>query len=101
MKLAKMNFLLLLVVVALAAVPLLLIKNSEFGGSDNKAEKAIKEIDPNYEPWFQPLLEPPGGETEGLLFAVEAATGAGIIGYVIGLYKGRSRKQAPVEEQKM
>jgi cobalt/nickel transport protein len=32
----------------------------------------------------------PGGEVESLLFAVQAAAGAGMIGYVVGLYKGRS-----------
>ncbi|GEB32530.1 MULTISPECIES: energy-coupling factor ABC transporter substrate-binding protein [Brevibacillus] len=87
-----MNWLLLLGVVVLAIVPLLLVQDSEFGGADGAAEEAIKEIAPAYEPWFQPLLEPPGGETESLLFAVQAALGAGIVGYAMGLYKGRLDK---------
>ncbi|RNB90011.1 energy-coupling factor ABC transporter substrate-binding protein [Brevibacillus fluminis] len=98
---AKMNLLLFLIVVALVVLPLLFVKNSEFGGADGKAEEAIQEINPNYEPWFQPLIEPPGGETESLLFAVQAAIGAGIVGYAVGLYRGRSRKQAAVEEKSM
>lgn len=87
-----MNWLLLLGVIVLAAMPLLFIKDSEFGGADGAAEEAIKEISPSYEPWFQPLIEPPGGETESLLFAVQAALGAGVIGYAIGVYKGRMEK---------
>ncbi|MGN7469499.1 energy-coupling factor ABC transporter substrate-binding protein [Brevibacillus sp. SAFN-007a] len=87
-----MNWLLLLGVVVLAVVPLLLVQDSEFGGADGAAEEAIKEIAPDYEPWFEPLLEPPGGETESLLFAVQAALGAGVVGYAMGLYKGRLDK---------
>lgn len=51
------------------------------------------EVAPDYEPWFQPLLEPPGGETESLLFALQAALGAGVIGYAIGLYRGRLKNR--------
>ncbi|QRG67030.1 energy-coupling factor ABC transporter substrate-binding protein [Brevibacillus choshinensis] len=87
-----MNWLLLLGVVVLAAMPLLFIKDSEFGGADGAAEEAIKEIAPSYEPWFQPFIEPPGGETESLLFAVQAALGAGVVGYAVGVYKGRTDK---------
>ncbi|MFF0829095.1 energy-coupling factor ABC transporter substrate-binding protein [Brevibacillus sp. NPDC003359] len=87
------NWLLLLGVIVLAIVPLLLVQDSEFGGADGVAEEAIKEISPNYEPWFQPLIEPPGGETESLLFAVQAALGAGVVGYAVGLYKGRLDKR--------
>lgn len=87
-----LNWLLLLGVVVLAVVPLLLVKDSEFGGADGVAQEAILEVNPTYEPWFQPLIEPPGGETEGLLFAVQAALGAGFIGYAMGLYKGRLSK---------
>ncbi|MFD2370474.1 energy-coupling factor ABC transporter substrate-binding protein [Brevibacillus sp. GCM10020057] len=87
-----MNWLLVLGVVVLAVAPLLFIKDSEFGGADGAAEEAIKEIAPAYQPWFHPFLEPPGGETEGLLFAVQAALGAGVVGYAVGLYKGRADK---------
>ncbi|MEC4818683.1 MAG: energy-coupling factor ABC transporter substrate-binding protein [Scytonema sp. PMC 1069.18] len=84
------NWLLLLAVVVLTVTPLVLKKGSEFGGADGQAEEAIKEIQPHYEPWFNSIIELPGGEVESLLFAVQAAVGAGAIGYVIGLYKGRS-----------
>ncbi|KAF3888376.1 MULTISPECIES: energy-coupling factor ABC transporter substrate-binding protein [Nostocales] len=84
------NWLLLLAVVVLTVTPLIAKKGSEFGGADGHAEEAIKEIQPHYEPWFNSLIVLPGKEVESLLFAVQAAAGAGTIGYVIGLYKGRS-----------
>ncbi|MBG1264304.1 energy-coupling factor ABC transporter substrate-binding protein [Nostoc commune] len=87
------NWLLLLGVVVLAVAPLVLIKGAEFSGADGQAEEAIKEIQPEYKPWFNPLVELPSGEVESLLFSVQAAAGAGVIGYVIGLYKGRSQHQ--------
>ncbi|MFS0513782.1 energy-coupling factor ABC transporter substrate-binding protein [Nostoc sp. UIC 10607] len=87
------NWLLLLGVVGLAVAPLVLIKGSDFSGADGHAENAIKEIQPEYKPWFNSLIELPGGEVESLLFSVQAAAGAGVIGYVIGLYKGRAQHQ--------
>jgi len=55
-----------------------------FAGADSQAEGAIKALQPNYEPWFQPLFEPPSGEVESLLFALQAALGAGFLGYYFG-----------------
>ncbi len=78
-------------VIILAAVPLFINRESEFGGSDDKAENLIGELDANYEPWAAPIWEPPGGETESLLFALQAALGAGVIGYGLGYLKGRGK----------
>ncbi|WP_126427665.1 energy-coupling factor ABC transporter substrate-binding protein [Brevibacillus marinus] len=83
------NLGLLALVVALAVLPLWLVPESEFAGADGLAEEAIGEIAPDYQPWMEPLFEPPGAETESLLFAVQAAIGAGVIGYAIGWYRGR------------
>ncbi len=67
--------------------------DSEFGGADGLAGDVIAEIDPSYEPWFEGVgFEPPGGETESLLFALQAAFGSVIIGYTIGYYKGKASK---------
>lgn len=66
-------WILLAVIVLLAIVPLFLHPESEFGGADGSAEEVITAIDPDVEPWFDPLWEPPGGETESLLFALQAA----------------------------
>jgi cobalt/nickel transport protein len=62
-------------------------------GSDGEAQKAITELHPQYKPWFQPVVELPSKEVESLFFSVQAAGGAGVIGYVIGLYKGRSESK--------
>jgi cobalt/nickel transport protein len=42
---------------------------------------------------MEPVLKPSGGEIEAFLFATQAAIGAGLTGYILGLYKGRSEKQ--------
>jgi cobalt/nickel transport protein len=82
-------YFLVFIVIALAIVPLFMNPGSEFGGADGEAEGAILEVAPNYEPWFEPLWSPPGGETESLLFALQAALGAGVIGYYFGVKRGQ------------
>lgn len=90
---AKINALLLFVVAALAVLPLALglgdHKEEPFTGADSEAETAITEIRPDYEPWFSPLYEPPSGEIESALFALQAALGAGVLAYYFGLHRGR------------
>lgn len=85
------NIILLVLVIALAVVPLITIKDAGFSGADGKAEEAISEINANYKPWFKPVWEPPSGEIESLLFSLQAAVGAGFIGYFIGLSKGKKK----------
>ncbi|MBW4558671.1 MAG: energy-coupling factor ABC transporter substrate-binding protein [Trichormus sp. ATA11-4-KO1] len=87
------NWLLILAVITLAVAPLIFIRGAEFAGADGQAEAAIGEVQPEYKPWFKPVFEPPSGEVESLLFTSQAALGAGVIGYVIGLYKERERQQ--------
>lgn len=85
------TWLLLAIVVLLAVVPLFLHPDSEFGGADGAAEGVISEVAPGTQPWIEPLWTPPGGETEGLLFALQAALGAGFVGYFFGLKKGEKQ----------
>jgi len=87
------NWLSVLAVITLAVAPLIFVRGAEFSGSDDQAEKAITEVKPGYQPWFKPLFEPPSGEIESLLFSSQAALGAGVVGYAIGLYRGRSQHQ--------
>ena len=82
------NWLLVLAVILLAVIPLFIAQGSEFGGADGEAEEAITEIQPDYTPWFSPLFEPPSGEIESLLFALQAVIGAGFIAYFFGYKKG-------------
>lgn len=68
--------------------------DSEFGGADGQAEDVIMEVTGGeYEPFEVgfPKFEPPGGETESLLFALQAAIGAIIIGYFFGYYRGKNQ----------
>ena len=89
----KKNLILIILVVLLAACPLIFVKEGEFGGSDDQAEQLITNIDSSYQPWFESLWEPPSVEVESLLFSLQAAIGAGIvcgyIGYLIGKNKGK------------
>ncbi|WP_242347886.1 energy-coupling factor ABC transporter substrate-binding protein [Mucispirillum schaedleri] len=84
MALWKKNLILSIIVIVLAVLPLITLKNAEFAGADGLAETAITEINPNYEPWFSSLYEPASGEIESLLFAVQAALGAGVAGFILG-----------------
>ena len=94
MKVWQKNLILVVLVAILAAVPLWLCRGAEFGGADGMAEELITETNPDYEPWFQPILEPASGEIESLLFALQAAIGAGIVGFVLGrLTSGRKSEE--------
>lgn len=84
MKLWQKNLILLLIVIVLTFSPLIIMKNAEFAGADGMAEQAVTEIDPDYKPWFSPIYEPASGEIESLLFALQAAIGAGVVGFILG-----------------
>ena len=95
------NWLLLIAVVLLAALPLWLVEKTAadadgkpaeiFAGADNRAKDLIGEIAPAYQPWFKPILEPASGEISSLLFALQAALGAGFIGYYLGVSVTREK----------
>jgi cobalt/nickel transport protein len=92
-KLTLIVALLIAVIVLLAAfVPHMIGLTPKWGGSDDAASSKIGEIRIGYKPWFSPIWKPPSGEIETLLFSLQAAIGAGIIGYVAGLYTGRKEK---------
>lgn len=91
----RTNVILLILVVVLMLTPLLLPlaehRDEPFTSADGQAEAAIVEAYPDYEPWFTSFWEPPSGEIESLLFSLQAALGAGLLGYYIGLRRGQSQ----------
>lgn len=96
MKRRWIDVLLVLGVVVLVAVALIIgaEKSSEdeeaFGGTDAKVTEMLEDED--YEPWFEPLFSPDSGEVESGLFAFQAALGAGVLGYCLGVMRRRSRE---------
>ena len=89
----KKNLLLILLVIVLAVAPLYLRRGAAFGGADGEAMDAVETIHPGYESWAKPLLEPASGEIESLLFALQAALGAGVVGFVLGRVTARGKKE--------
>lgn len=87
---AMINWLLVVTVVVLAAVPLFLGSDTEFGGADGLAAEQIEAQNPGFGPWFTPFFEP-SSETASGLFAVQAAIGAGFLGYFFGVARTRRR----------
>jgi len=64
--------------------------DAEYGGADDMPEGVIGEItDGTFEPIAKPIWEPPSGEIESLLFGLQAAIGAGVIGYFFGYYRAK------------
>ena len=101
------NILLLVAVAALVALPLWLVKKPAAGmngtaaeifvGADDKATDLIGRIAPRYKPWAKPLLQPPSGEISSLLFTLQAALGAGFIGYYLGVSTTRAAMRREVD----
>ncbi|KUG05455.1 additional substrate-specific component cbin of cobalt ecf transporter [hydrocarbon metagenome] len=94
MSIIKKNMILLFMVLALLIFALVLNQGAEFSGADGEAQTVITETNPDYTPWFQPLWEPPSGEIESLLFAVQASFGVGFICYYLGFRSGLRRRES-------
>lgn len=84
------NLLLLLLLAGMIIIPLVWHPGGEFSGTDNQASDLVTVLQPDYTPWFDSFWVPPS-QVEGLLFAVQAALGAGFIGYYLGYSRGRRR----------
>lgn len=59
-----------------------------WSGADSSAAGVIQAS--GYEPWFNPIWEPPSGEIETLFFCLQAAAGSLVIGYFFGYYQGKA-----------
>jgi cobalt/nickel transport protein len=95
----RMTWILLAIVAALMIGPLVFVMG-DFTGSDDQGSAAVEASRPGFKPWAHPVWTPPSPEIESLLFATQAAFGAGIIGYVIGRTHGRSKDSHKHEQQK-
>ena len=76
---SKYYIVILAIVAVIAILPLAMYsglgeEEGYFSGADDAAGTAIEET--GYEPWFSSIWEPPSGEIESLLFALQAAIGA-------------------------
>ncbi|MEM3437559.1 MAG: energy-coupling factor ABC transporter substrate-binding protein [Nitrososphaerales archaeon] len=88
----KIKYLVLIIIMlALFITPLIIYPSAEFSGTDSTIEELIS--NQGYEPWFNPIWEPPSSEIESLLFTVQASIGAIVIGYFIGFEKGKRVKK--------
>ncbi len=87
----------LVAVIVVVALYMANINGDELGGADDAGGDIVAEVDPDYEPWTAGIwgdYELPG-ETESMLFALQAAIGAIIIGYFIGRYsKSKAEREA-------
>lgn len=91
------NVCLVVGLVLLVSTPLMVLKNTEFGGTDDAGSSVIEEIAGENAAWFSPIWEPPSGEVESLLFCVQSALGAGICGFVLGriVQSSKVKKEQP------
>lgn len=86
----KTVLILLVLAIAIAVIPLFVLKGAEFGGSDDAGSEMIAEIQgEESKPWAQPMAEVMiggelPGEIESLLFCVQTGIGVGVIAFFMG-----------------
>jgi len=72
------------------------MNGAEFAGSDNVGSGLIAQISGIPVDNFQPLIpqwEPPSGEIEACLFALQAAVGGILVGGVFGFWFGQVQRK--------
>lgn len=72
-----------------------IMTDAEFAGSDTLGATQIAEMTGKTEEEFPPLVwqwAPPSGEIESGLFALQAAIGGIMVGWVFGYWKGQKKK---------
>ena len=95
---------LILAAILIAVIPVIALKDAEFGGSDDAGSVMVEEIHGEYTPWFSPILETflggeLPGEPESLIFCVQTGIGVGIIAFFMGrLYE---RKKLGKEQEQL
>lgn len=86
----------ILVIFLIALVPLFVLKDAEFGGSDDAGSTVVEEVDSSYQPWATPVLEKLiggelPGEVESLIFCLQTGIGVGIIAFIMGRFVERRK----------
>lgn len=74
-----------------------LLGDAEYAGSDTIGSSRVAELAGVSEEDFQPLIpqwEPPSGEIESCLFALQAAIGGIFVGWVFGYWKGQKSRSS-------
>ena len=95
---------LILAAILIAVIPVIALKDAEFGGSDDAGSVMVEDIHGEYTPWFSPILETflggeLPGELESLIFCVQTGIGVGIIAFFMGrLYE---RKKLGKEQEQL
>ena len=87
---------LILAAILIAVIPVIALKDAEFGGSDDAGSVMVEEIHGEYTPWFSPILETflggeLPGELESLIFCVQTGIGVGIIAFFMGRLYERNK----------
>lgn len=85
----KKPLILSLLVIGLCILPFFIAHGGAYSGSDDQAESAIQQLNPDYKPWAKPLFEPASSEIESLLFTLQGCIGTAIIFYILGYYRGK------------
>ena len=87
---------LIIVVILMAFIPLFVMPDKEFGGSDDAGSVVVEEVDSTYTPRIEPIFEKAlghelPGEVESLLFCLQTGIGVGVIAFVMGRYVERKK----------
>mgnify|MGYP000896130349 CR=1 FL=1 len=72
-----------------------IINDAEFAGSDTVGSSLIAELAGKAEEDFQPIIgqwTPPSREIEAGIFALQAAIGGIMVGWVFGYWRGQKKK---------
>ena len=100
----KKVFLGILLLLLIALIPLFVLRDAEFTGSDDAGSQVVEEVDSSYEPWAAPVLETLiggelPGEVESLFFCIQTGIGVGIIAFLMGRFVERRKWMKQEENQ--
>ncbi|MEG1501510.1 MAG: cobalt transport protein CbiN [Clostridiales bacterium] len=88
-KMGKINWLLLIIAIAIFIVPFFMYPGMDMPGADDQGADLIGQINSDFEPIMKSIFEPASDQMEGLLFALQTAIGAGVLGFTFGRITGK------------